>query len=234
MGKVISKFLVEMYNGRPTIKMLDRSSSQTESVVVIESDSLADNVKQILSYVYDECRGFYEGYAPVRHGKHWGYVDVTLNEVVTPFYDYAFSVQEGFALVEEGNKYKFLKMSDSCVPIPYNRSDFDGASSFCNGMARVERDGLHGYISNTNHLMEEIPCQYEAAFDFDLKHPYAVVMIHGKYGMIDKSGDEVVPPLFDTYTPRVRSSGSLCYNATIGDKLYMLKADGTYKEVVSK
>ena len=83
-------------------------------------------------------------------------------------------------------------MSDSCVPIPYNRSDFDGASSFCNGMARVERDGLHGYISNTNHLMEEIPCQYEAAFDFDLKHPYAVVMIHGKYGMIDKSGNEVV------------------------------------------
>ena len=49
MGKVISKFLVEMYNGRPTIKMLDRSSSQTESVVVIESDSLEDNVKQILS-----------------------------------------------------------------------------------------------------------------------------------------------------------------------------------------
>lgn len=231
MGKIISKFLVEMYNGRPTIKMLDRSSSHTESVVVIESDCLADNVRQILSYVYDECRGFHEGYAPVRLGRYWGYVDVTLNEILAPCYDSVSLVQEGFALVKKGSKYQFWNMCNSCMPIPWNKSDYDGASLFCNGMARVERDGLHGYISKTNHLTEAIPCQYESAFDFDLTYPHAVVMLNGKYGMIDKSGGEIVPLMFDTYTPHMRSNGNLRYNATEGEKLYVLKPDGTYVKV---
>lgn len=47
---------------------------------------------------------------------------------------------------------------------------------------------------------EDIPCQYEEAFSFDSFYPYTVVKIDGKYGMINKSGDTVLKPMFDTYS----------------------------------
>lgn len=230
MGKLVSKFKIERRNGRHVITMLDQSSSVTESVFVVEGDSLSDNVKQILSYVYDECREFYEGYAPVRCGNLWGYVDVALCERITPAYEDVYQVQEGFALVKKEDKYTFLTMGG----VKWNENPYDDASPFQNGMAVVKRDGKYGYISRELWDAEKIPCQYEKAFGFNLVYPYAVVMKDGKYGMIDKSGNEVVKLMFDSYTTYMRQSGSLRYNATIGDKLYRLMTDGTYKEVLSQ
>ena len=44
MEKIVSKFQIEMAYGRPVIKMLDISSPITESVIVLESDSLSKNM----------------------------------------------------------------------------------------------------------------------------------------------------------------------------------------------
>ena len=115
MGKLVSKFKIERRNGRHVITMLDQSSSVTESVFVVEGDSLSDNVKQILSYVYDECREFYEGYAPVRCGNLWGYVDVALCERITPAYEDVYQVQEGFALVKKEDKYTFFHLVSAAI-----------------------------------------------------------------------------------------------------------------------
>ena len=47
MEKIVSKFQIEMAYGKPVIKLLDISSPITESVIVLESDSLSKNIEQI-------------------------------------------------------------------------------------------------------------------------------------------------------------------------------------------
>ena len=107
----------------------------------------------------------------------------------------------------------------------------DQAYSFCNGMGRVRKAGLYGYVGDTPDRKNWIPCEYEEAFDFDTVHPYAVVKVQGKYGVIDKGGNYKVEPVFDTYHRTHQRIGQEYYNATIGDKYYLLSANGTYKEV---
>lgn len=232
MGKVTTKFYLEMNNGRPSVKFLDMSSPIKESVVVLEGNSLAENVKQFLSYVYDECRPFSGGYCAVRSDKRWGYVDVTLYEIITPRFQFAYEVCEGFALVKDDGKYFFYKMSDVVSPYKWNEEGFDEASSFCNGFAKVKKNGLYGYLDSSIKDNVEIGW-FEEAYSFDKDYPFAVVKESGKYGVINKEGRFVVEPMFETYTPSIRCDGSLRYNATIGDRLFVIRNDGTYYEVNS-
>jgi hypothetical protein len=232
MEKIVSKFQIEMSYGRPVIKMLDASSPITESVIELESNSLSDNVDQILSYVYEEHMAFSEGFAPIKSGNLWGYINLTLKVALAPQYNEVFPVSEGFTLGLKEGKYYYWKMTANPRD-QWNDNGYEEASPFCNGRALVKRNGLYGYLSNTIKNKEEIPCQYEKAFSFDPCYPYAVVMVDGKYGMINKSGDIVLKPMFDTYSTydRYDFNRKVHYNATIGAVYYKLKPDGTYEEV---
>jgi hypothetical protein len=233
MEKIVSKFQIEMSYGRPVIKMLDASSAITESVIVVEGDSLSKNISKILSYVYEEHEGFNEGFAPIKSGNLWGYIDLTLKVVLSPKYNEVFPVSEGFSLGKKEGKYYYWKMTGTARS-QWNDSGYEEALPFCNGRALVKRNGLYGFLSNTVKNKEEIPCQYEEAFSFDSCYPYAVVKVDGKYGMINKSGNTVIEPMFDTYSTddRYDFNRKCYYNATIGDEYYKLKPDGTYEEVV--
>ena len=92
MGTIVSKFQIEMTYGRPVIKMLDISSPITESIIVLESDSLSKNMDQILSYVYEEHEGFNEGFATIKSGNLWGYINLALKVVLPPQYNEVFPV----------------------------------------------------------------------------------------------------------------------------------------------
>jgi hypothetical protein len=76
-----------------------------------------------------------------------------------------------------------------------------------------------------------IPIIFEEAYDFDHTYPYAVVKENGKYGVIDKSGDWIVDPIFDEYYTSSQREGSSYYNAVIDDRLYYLYRNGHYEEV---
>lgn len=232
MEKIVSKFQIEMAYGRPVIHMLDISSPITESVIVLESDSLSKNISRILSYVYEDHEAFNEGFAPIKSGNLWGYINLTLKVVITPQYNEVFPVSEGFTLGMKGGKYYYWKMTGT-TRAQWNDNGYEEASPFCNGRALVKRNGLYGFLSSSVKNKEDIPCQYEEAFSFDSCYPYAVVKVDGKYGMINKSGNTVVEPIFDTYSTSERYDydRKVYYNATIGDDYYMLKPDGTYVEV---
>ena len=62
MGKIVSKFQIDMLYGKPVIKMLDNLNSIAKSIIVVESDSLSRNIDQVLSHVYDEHKSFSEGF----------------------------------------------------------------------------------------------------------------------------------------------------------------------------
>lgn len=230
MGKVVSKFQIQMTCGRPVIKMLDRASQVTDGVFELEGDSIYENVEKILSYVYEKHESFSEGFAPIKSGDRWGYINLALRVVLAPRYQVALPVKEGFALVKEVNKYYFWNMTGTNC-LRWNSEGYESASPFCNGLACVKRDGLYGYISSSRSNVEEIPCKFEMAYSFDPEQPCAVVKTGGKYGVIDKSGNMIVEPIFDSYTTYMRTIGKTLYNATIDDKYYRLCVDGSYHEV---
>ena len=232
MGMIVSKFQIDMLHGKPVIKMLDNLSPIAESIIVVESDSLSKNIDQVLSHVYEDHKSFREGFAPVKFGNLWGYVNLTLKDVLSLQYNEAYPVREGFALVKKGDKYYFWKM-DATPIVQWNEHGYEDASPFYNGLALVKRDGLYGYLSNVEKNKEEIPCQYEDAFDFDTVYPYAVIKLNGKYGMINNSGEIILDPIFNFYSPHAMYDPNkrVYYNASIRDKRYKLEPDGTYVEV---
>lgn len=63
--------------------------------------------------------------------------------------------------------------------------NYDEISLFKNGMARVEKDFLFGFIDETGK--EIIPCKYEYALDFS--DDYTIVLDGEGYALIDKLGN---------------------------------------------
>ena len=83
-----------------------------------------------------------------------------------------------------------------------NKYSYDQASTFSDGMAKVNRNGLWGFINENGD--EIIPCKYLSASDF--KEGLAAVSIgdltitenfsfpkNQKYGVINKEGKVVIP-----------------------------------------
>ena len=50
--------------------------------------------------------------------------------------------------------------------------------------------------------------------------------------MIDKKGNYVIEPKFDSYSYNTSNipNTKIAYNAKIGERFYLIKADGTVKE----
>lgn len=225
---VISRFLIKTVNGKPIIESIAAGMDVHGFVVELSGITLMENVRSILSYVYDEFYDFQEGFCAVKRGDNWGFIDIALREIVEPEYRTVNDVRNGFAVICKGSKYGFLRLIGSSHPSVWTNLEYESAYSFSNGRARVKNNGLYGYVGDTYDTKNVIPCQFNEAFDFDPVYPYAVVRINGKYGIIDKTGNVVVAPIFDTYSKNI---GTANYNATIGDKHYWLRANGTFEEV---
>ena len=69
---------------------------------------------------------------------------------------------------------------------------YDDAGEFSSGLARVELNGLWGYIDKTGN--EIIPFVYDVAYNFN--EDLAKIGINGKYGFINPTGMEVIPPKY--------------------------------------
>lgn len=214
-------------SGKPVIKLYSNDDAPLSAMNVIGKD-LHGCYQEILNFVYDGVCEFHGGFARVKRGDFYGYVDLTLTEQLRTGYSYVSpQISEDFAVVCSDNKYGYFKMTGKNYPYSWTDLEYDEAFDFCNGMGRVKKNGLFGYISNSYDNKNAIPCIYEEARDFDKKYGYAIVKYNGKYGMIDKSGNWKVEPIFDTCKKYSFDE----YDTTIGDKEYFLTIDGTYEEV---
>ncbi len=227
------RFTFRTENGKPIIRSWSINTQLKGFVVELEGDEISDIVEEVLSYAYEQHRHFSEGYAAVSRQGQWGLVDIGLNEVIEPQYEDIKFVTEGFVIVKSGLKYGYLNMSDSTNNHKCTDLKFDSAYDFCNGMARVKIGNKYGFISSTNPNEMAIPCIFDEAENFGYPHPYAVVKFEGKYGMIDKKGNYVIEPKFDSYS--IYSSQipntKIYYNAKIGERFYMINADATITEI---
>lgn len=165
-----------------------------------EEGYVSKNGEEMLFGKYDVMNDFSEGMAVVAVGDprtsqaKYGYIDTTGREVTPCKYDYARDFSEGLASVGIGNDYQFIDKTGKVVFSGSNAS----ASSFYEGLAAVgirkntaSGDFKWGYIDKTGKTV--IPFEYEKVGDFH--EGYAVVSrnaIYG-YGLIDKSGREIMP-----------------------------------------
>lgn len=110
-------------------------------------------------------------------------------EAQCPLYDYIDYWDEDdydMALVtKDGKKGYMNKDFEEVVECKY-----DNIRGFCDGLARVELDGLYGYVDSTGEVV--IPIEYDDT-DYDFYKGIVNVKKNGKWGAIDKSNNILVP-----------------------------------------
>ena len=166
------------------------------------------NIKETASgLIYDSINFFSDGEAVAwRDAKA-----VFINKTGVPFsldFDSAFHFYNGVARVmTDGRKWNYIDKSGK----PLITFDYDEVGNFHDGMAWVTKDGKYGYINTSGELV--IPMVYDV-FEYDeetsggvvyiidaIMHDFseglAAVLINGKCGFMDKTGELVIPAVYD-------------------------------------
>lgn len=126
-----------------------------------------------------------------------------------------------YPFFEWDREHRGYKNPDGSVLVP---AEYDGAWGFYEGMGSLCKDGLWGFVDETGELV--IPFQYpyeigEDGFFFDIpmglftfREGYGIVSAEDgqgwyRYGVIDKTGRQVVPCVYDYLDPC--SEGRMAY-----------------------
>ena len=138
---------------------------------------------------YDFGRKFQNGFAAVKLGDKWGYIDLKGKEICAIKYDYASCFSEDMARVGIRGMYGFIdKTGKEVIPLIYEE-----AANFNEGFAMVKINDKYGFIDKSGKV--SIPFEYDfAGYFFE---GLACVVKNGKYGFIDKKGKVVIPFKFN-------------------------------------
>lgn len=110
--------------------------------------------------VYDELGPFNEGYAAVRRGKKWGYINTKGEEVIPCSFDAADIFSEGLAAVSKSDKLVYINSKgEEIISSPYSYYNIQNRN-FSEGLAAVCDDGKWGWINTKGELV--IPLSIEA------------------------------------------------------------------------
>ncbi|WP_029269375.1 WG repeat-containing protein [Flavobacterium sp. KJJ] len=105
-------------------------------------------------------------------------------EIIPVKYDQIKDFHGDFAAVSLNNKWGFVDSNgNEIIPLKY-----DCAQDFNYGLAAVELNGKWGFINTRGKEITEM--KYDRVSDFQ---DVALVFIDNKYGIIDKTGKEIIP-----------------------------------------
>lgn len=222
---------VSQYGSRFYIDKIGKMlSSDEESLASLAfKDGLAKVLQFGGNYVYidetgkqiyppsSDIRDFSEGFAAVRQGMKYGFIDRTGKVPIPCIYDGVGDFSEGLALVHIGENLSFIdKTGNMVIPLAYARAD-----AFNEGLARV-RTGMHyGLIDKKGK--EVVPLIYQNIEPF--KDGYAVVTNDDfREGVINQKGEIVVPLIYDEIT---NFNEGVAY-VTLGDKVGIILSTSSY------
>jgi len=132
---------------------------------------------------FDDALSFSEGFAAVKVGAKWGFIDTTGEVVIRPQFDDAWEFSEGFAAVQVGEKWGFIDTTGEVVIRP----QFDSIWPFSEGFARVKVGEKWGFIDTTGKVV--IRPQFDFAWRFS--EGFAAVQVGEKWVTIDTTGKVV-------------------------------------------
>jgi hypothetical protein len=148
--------------------------------------------KEITPVTYDFTRLFYEGYATVKKGGNWFFVNEKGEESSVMFsafekYDGVGSFHDGLCVVAFQNKFGFINTKMQKV-IPLN---YDGVSNFFEGHALVKINNKCGAIDTLGNVI--ISIDYEEIKELGSGNIKAIKI--GKEFYFDKTGKEIEKPI---------------------------------------
>ncbi|MDS0527578.1 WG repeat-containing protein [Clostridium sp. SHJSY1] len=153
-------------------------------------------------------------------GDLYGYIDYTGEIVIEPMYKNANDFSDDIALVTTADgKKKFInEKNEELFTV-----DFEGISSFNNGYAFFRKDGKTGFI-NKNGEIEIQPEIDWVIKNFD-SNSLSIVEVKEKWGVIDKSGDFVVEPIYEG----INDFGDGLMSARLNGKAGFIDINGNVK-----
>ncbi len=138
---------------------------------------------------YNELSEFNEGFAAVKNGDKWGFINTEGKEVVPCKYEKVGIFKNGFAIVKNGEKWGVVNTaSQEVIPCKY-----DDVSLGENGLVSVEIGNKCGFVNTEGK--EIVPCKYDNSRNFH--DGLAAVLKNGRWGFISTEGKEVIPFKFD-------------------------------------
>ena len=153
------------------------------------------NNKPVVPLIYESASSFCQGLALVKKNNRYGYIDHAGREVIKCTYESADSFSEGLARVVTKGKTGYIDISGNLI-IPQL---YAGGWSFHNGIAIVskirklfvERQG--GIDKRGSEI---VPFVYSSISTFGTDG-FAVVSKNNKSGLIDVSGNQIVPCIYE-------------------------------------
>ena len=140
--------------------------------------------------VYDELAPFSEGYAAVRRGKKWGYINTKGEEVIPCSFDAADIFSEGLAAVSKSDKLAYINTKgEEVFSSPYSYYNIKNRN-FSEGLAAVCDDGKWGWINQKGELV--IPLSIKAEDVGLFSEGLVYCQNSGKdFSFVDKNGTVV-------------------------------------------
>lgn len=152
---------------------------------------------------YDYVSKFNSGFAVVRIGYKWGFIDTKGNEICPIKYEFPedkglSAFQEGYAVVggPSGKTTEILGKQCDCLGFGYinTRGEevcpfiYTAACDFHNGVAWVRDEEMKWFLINKD--FETITKRgYDKIHDFF--YGFAVVELDGKFGFVNEAGEEI-------------------------------------------
>lgn len=204
-GAIVSADEVRYLNARPYSDGLAAVKTENGWGFVDENGDFA------IEPAFEAVGSFSEGLcaAITEAGEQWGYIDKSGKVVVEGQYTAAAEFSDGFALVKRGNYYEYTDKEGNIlkVTVPEKTAEdgtktesqtltsFSDASSFSEGIARVEIGDMSAYINTDGEIIAE---------GFLTSNPFSEGLCSVNFtvekedlnGFIDKEGKTVIEPKY--------------------------------------
>lgn len=174
-------------------------------------------------------KGFYDGFAAVKVGDRWGYLNTAGKLAIPVKYEKVTVFNSGHAAVQRDGKFIVLDHQGTEYPV-----DFPGIvdlNDFSENLASFKTDaGLIGFVDGTAKIT--IQPKFQSAGDFHGGLAWAK-STSGTIGYIDPKGEWVIEPKFDVAKNfdhfsgmmRVKSGDKWGYASKSGDVVYMYDSE---------
>lgn len=184
--------------GKPALSAINTFAArkQSDALFPIEVNGKHGYIDKLGNVVikpeFDDCFAFSEGYASVKKGKAWGFINTDGDMVIEPrFADDIHCFKEGFAMVSPlgSDLTEFINEKGDTVIMPYNETWFE----WTEGLLSVSVNDKWGCIDKKGNMVIE-PISDEP---IEFSEGLADVCIDGVRGYIDRTGKFVIPPKYE-------------------------------------
>lgn len=160
----------------------------------------------VVEPVYDIVYDYSEGLAAVKQGELWGFIDKDGKEIIPFQYVNVHSFEDGIAVVQKESSWEWVALDKSGKELSILGDSYDKLSNFINGTAICSIDNKYGVIDFSGKILitpvyayvrrleTVLPENIKGYTEKDLESVFEVWDGKNNYGLVNKSGKEILKP----------------------------------------